>query len=462
MIIDRRSFLKYGALGASTYFLPQFSWAQSSESAHQVLHIHFSGAMDFTYGFDARRLSMTKANLLQNYLNAEPRVWTAPVGGNTTLATSLTTPLDRHARDFSIINGIYVDNVFAAHTQAENLWFTGNAFGGDTYLPFINLNTPTPKAPLDGLKNQSYMYFQTQNMGGHLPFGSQSTAQLSQKLKYNGINEKSDSHQYLKQRLQDIGKGSGKFSEGVRRMAQAQTDSVTLAEQLTKTNMTIDPKLDQDEQFLTLFNQLSQQKSIRTGLITISSVGPNNEYRFDTHDMQSAALQPESYRLVFERIARIFDIMKRTAFSATESLLDVTTVVVTTEFGRTMRQMGVAIDATGTDHNTFCTSAIIAGKGILGGKLIGASDYHSPTERLSNAHLSIDKYKLNIMARPFDFATQSIVEAKPETFNIAHYLNVGSIINTIFDITHVDKSLYRKIGNGTAAKILPSLTTLIK
>ncbi|MCC6138177.1 MAG: DUF1501 domain-containing protein [Bdellovibrionaceae bacterium] len=464
MLIDRRSFLQYSALGASTYFLPQWSWAQNAIDTHQLLHIHISGAADFTYGFDARPLEMTLEGLLQNYNNVEPDIWTAPVGGKTTLASAQTRALLPLKNDFSIINGVYVDSLFANHPQAENLWFTGSAFGGPTYLPFINGMSLQKKTPLDGLKMGPQFFINTNNMGSHLPFGSTSTTELAEKLKKEKMQSSSPAMQFLQERLRLISSGKGKFSEGAGRMGQALQDSITLSEQITKTNLAIDPHADRDIQFLNLFKEFSQQKSIRTGLIAINGMNPDEEFAlsFDTHDATSAKAQPDLFKYLYERIARILTYMKSTEFSSTESLLDVTTVIVTTEFGRTMRQNFVAIDATGTDHNALCTSVLIAGKGILGGKIVGESDFRSSRDILSGAHLKVDPKKMNIMARPFDFAKQEAVKELPEDLNANHYLNVGSVINTLFDVTGVDKSVYRKIGNGAAAKVLPSLTTLIK
>lgn len=464
MLIDRRSFLQYSALGASTYFLPQLSWADTSMDTHQLLHIHISGAADFTYGFDARPLEMTLEGLLQNYNKVEPDIWTAPVGGNTTLASLQTRALLPLKNDFSIINGVYVDSLFANHPQAENLWFTGSAFGGSSFLPFLNGMSSKQKTPLDGLKMGPQIFTSTNNMGGHLPFGSTSTSELAEKLKKEKMDKTSPALQFLQERLKVIGSGTGKFSEGVRLMNQAMDDSVTLSQQITQTNLQIDPTADRDIQFLNLFKEFSQQKSIRTGLITINSMNPEQEFllSFDTHDSESAKNQPELFKYLYERIARILTHMKNTPFSAKESLLDVTTVMVTTEFGRTMRQSFVPIDATGTDHNALCTSVLVAGKGILGGKIVGESDFRSSRDLLSEAHLKVDPKRMNIMARPFDFTKQEAVKAYPTELDANHYLNVGSVINTLFDIAGVDKSVYRKIGNGAAAKLLPSLTTLIK
>ncbi len=55
-------------------------------------------------------------------------------------------------------------------------------------------------------------------------------------------------------------------------------------------------------------------------------------------------------------------------------MFDVTTVMVASEFGRTMRGAGLPIDQTGTNHNQFSNSILIGGKGIRAGMVLGASD----------------------------------------------------------------------------------------
>jgi uncharacterized protein (DUF1501 family) len=54
-------------------------------------------------------------------------------------------------------------------------------------------------------------------------------------------------------------------------------------------------------------------------------------------------------------------------------LLDETLVVVTSEMGRTPKINGNA----GRDHWTFCYGSLLAGAGIRGGTVYGASDAHA-------------------------------------------------------------------------------------
>jgi hypothetical protein len=463
MVIDRRTFLKASALGTSSFFLPHWSWANASQEPHQLLHIHLPGGVDFTYLFDARPLEMTQANLQHNYMNEEPFVWEGPTNGRRTYATHLTKPLLPYQKDFSIINGIFMDRQFVGHDQLENVMFTGNPFGGEAYMPLLNKYTPQTPTPLDGLKKAEFMFFSASNMGGMLPFGSKSTEALVDKLQKSTTDAQSATFQFIASRMKDIGVGKGQFSLASSRMYEAYMKSVPLSEQLKKTNVSIDPNLNPDLQFLNLFNQLSQQNSIRAGYLSIDSISADgNVFGFDAHDSGTAQSQPIFYKVLVERLASIINYLKTTPFSSQKSLLDVTTVVISTEFGRTMRQEFATIDATGTDHNPYCNSILVAGKGIRGGMVIGESDFKTSSENLSGAHLQIDPKKINLVGRVFDFEKQAVVLDQPPVFDAHHYLNIGSVMNTFFDIFSLEKSYYRKLGNGAAAQVLPSLTTLLK
>src|SRR5262249_34873659 len=90
--------------------------------------------------------------------------------------------------------------------------------------------------------------------------------------------------------------------------------------------------------------------------------------------------QPQVFTSIVSRIVKVFDYLRNTPFDATRSLFDVTTVLVGSEFGRTLRQENMPIDNTGTDHNALCNSFLLAGKGIRSGLVLGASDFRSSAE----------------------------------------------------------------------------------
>ena len=124
-------------------------------------------------------------------------------------------------------------------------------------------------------------------------------------------------------------------------------------------------------------------------------------------------------------------------------MLDVTTVMVASEFGRTMRSPDAAIDDTGTNHNQFSNSILVGGKGIRGGLVIGASDLRDEVEEPSAAHLQLDPMQEKTMGLPFDFGTMAPRSDLPSGFDIKDYLTIGSVVNTIYSLFGVPKEHHR-------------------
>jgi hypothetical protein len=124
-------------------------------------------------------------------------------------------------------------------------------------------------------------------------------------------------------------------------------------------------------------------------------------------------------------------------------MFDVTTVMVVSEFGRSLRISGDRIDDTGTNHNQFANSILVGGKGIRNGMVIGASDLAHAADPASKAHLGIDPMLEKAMGRPFDFKTLRPRTDLPESFAIQDYLTVGSVVNTIYALFGVPKEHYR-------------------
>jgi hypothetical protein len=143
--------------------------------------------------------------------------------------------------------------------------------------------------------------------------------------------------------------------------------------------------------------------------------------------------------------------LETTPFDTHRSLFDVTTVMIASEFGRTLRAPERAVDDTGTNHNPHCNSILIGGKGIRPGLVIGASDFRDAGEKLSRAHLALDPALEKTMGRPFDFATMRPRDDLPDAFEITDYLTIGSVINTLYSVFKVPKSHYRTMVSGAAA-----------
>src|SRR5258705_7381138 len=138
---SRRNFLKISVGVAGTVLLPRTSVLEAGEpreDPHFFLMIVLNGGADSSYMFDARPLSMTAAGKIQNYLGEAPSPW---VGRNGThaLASPLTKPLAPFRDRFSVLNGVYMTPSFDGHLQNMNFLFTGNPFGGDSFIPHLNL-----------------------------------------------------------------------------------------------------------------------------------------------------------------------------------------------------------------------------------------------------------------------------------------------------------------------------------
>jgi uncharacterized protein (DUF1501 family) len=97
----------------------------------------------------------------------------------------------------------------------------------------------------------------------------------------------------------------------------------------------------------------------------LSKVGViSMRHQLDSHDVNTAKDQPNLYNLVADDLVDIFQYLVDTPYDSKRSLFDVTTVMVTSEFSRTMRQDKKKIDETGTDHNPLNNTVLLAGKGI--------------------------------------------------------------------------------------------------
>ena len=145
-------------------------------------------------------------------------------------------------------------------------------------------------------------------------------------------------------------------------------------------------------------------------------------------------------------------------FDAKRSMLDVTTVMVASEFGRTMRAPEMPIQATGTNHNQFANTILLGGKGIRTGLVIGATDLVDEKDTPSRAHFAMDPALEKVMGRPIDFTTLRVRPVRPDAFDIEDCLTIGSVVNTLYAAFCVPKSRYRSNGrNLPSAPVLDGL-----
>lgn len=456
---QRRSFIKMslGTLGTLCIpMMPRSLWAAAnSAEPHFYFQVYFSGGLDSTYLFDARPLALTQANVIQNYLGEDPQEWLG-TNGTKCLATRLVNPLKPYRDQFSVLNGVVMATGFDGHDQNLNFLLTGDPFGGESFVPHLNRLSSVAPTPLDALI-QGYYYANITNSGTTVPLTPDAAQRLTERLKKSEpLSSGSPLYNFILERMSMNAQGYGAFSNGAHAMQRSYSQAPAIAKMLMSLPQPAPvpspaPPVAVDVSFLKTCMQLFKQGVTRSAIFIPTT-------NFDTHDATSARGQPSTIGQAAETLAAIFKILSETSFDDHRSFLDVTTVMAASEFGRTLRQRGVAIDATGTDHNSLTNSIIIGGKGIRGGQVFGETDQRTTGETLSKAHLRFDGQSLSMMGRPFDFATGLPRVDLPETYKPEDYLGMASVANSIYSLFGVSSAHYRKLArNGANAPLVPGL-----
>jgi hypothetical protein len=254
------------------------------------------------------------------------------------------------------------------------------------------------------------------------------------------------------------GQSTGLGGQGARHFSAAAAESTALKQTLSRLDV---DGLEGGQEAHHLVTMAMRAFSAGLGQVALVNlpaqfaVSSGDAFFFDTHSAQFASLQPEGYGLAAQALARVFKLLRETPFDAGLGLsfLDVTTVVVTSEFGRTNRQLGTAIDQTGTDHNRFGNMALVGGKGIEPGLFVGSTDLDALVTSAegstsftapSLAHQRLDPSSLMAMGHVYDFAAgRPDTSARPEIYRMGDYLTVGSLANTIYRLFDVPEAAWR-------------------
>jgi hypothetical protein len=439
MIPSRRDVLKFSLGSAGTLLLPGASFLQAAEQTdepHFFLMIVLNGGADSSYMFDARPLSMTKAGKIQNYLGQEPWPWIGR-NGESTLATSLINPLVPFRDRFSILNGVYMTPSFDGHLQNMNFLFTGNAFGGDSFIPHLNMpETGREPQSLDGVMSSDPVVATINNHSGVVPLQPRSVAGLANALKHiQPLQSGGELTEFIRGRLTANAAGPGRLSAGSSLMRSGLDRAPRVHQQLAQLTAP-SWQLSPEQQTVALIAQCFRLS------ISRSAIYSPTEF-FDVHATEQAKNQPRLFASAIGKIATLFKGLVETPFDNRRSMFDVTTVMVASEFGRTMRASDAPVDDTGTNHNQFSNSILLGGKGIRPGLVIGESDLSDETDEASNAHVKLDPTLEKAMGRPFDFAKLAPRDDLPGGFDIKNYLTIGSVVNTIYSLFGVPKEHYR-------------------
>jgi hypothetical protein len=459
--LTRRELLKLGLTGAGSLAVVRPNWLLAApasiekKDAHFYLQLIVQGGWDNSYLFDARPLAMTRAGKIQNYLGEEPTPWIGANGGSC-LSTSVSASLLPFRNDLTVINGVVMTPTFIGHDQNMNQLFTGNEFGGDSFVPYLNnADTGMKPASLDAITSGS-LFAHLENSASSVPLDPQSGGKLRSLLAaLPPATPNNELTNFIRSRYLANSSSRGRFAQGTTLMLNGLEHTPNLQKILSEIRPSA-PTMSPDLQFCELLADCFRLQIARSA-VWVLSTQPQD---IDVHGANQAKQHPATLKVLTNRIASVLRFLRETAFDSQQSLFDVTTIMITSEFARSMRTPGAPIDNTGTDHNNLNNTVLIAGKGIRGGQVFGASDFQAADETLSPAHLELDRSAVKIMGRPFDFKTRAPRTDAPEKFQISDYLTIGSVVNTIYKNFGSPETRYHRLGRNQP--VAPLLQGLLK
>ena len=198
--------------------------------------------------------------------------------------------------------------------------------------------------------------------------------------------------------------------------------------------------------------------------------------RLDNHsDYGKFHLQNSKWYM--DKIAAIFNLFKTTEYSLIPgtSLFDHTTFVVTNEFSRPpgldyqLNGQMLSESSVGKGHNPNTNSVLIAGKNVVGNKVIGRSQllttYMKSAYGISNSQRL--GFGSSIVGLPFDYTSELSLNLTPEVATEAaaapdtaisyKIIKPENVVATIRSIMGIDPGLYLKIDMNT-----PFIKSLVK
>jgi hypothetical protein len=191
---------------------------------------------------------------------------------------------------------------------------------------------------------------------------------------------------------------------------------------------------------------------LKSGATSAVTLLVDGDPYLDVHDASQAQRSVEKYEQLVAELEKLFTYLNTKEGPGGRKLIDLTTVMIVSEFGRTMVKTDGefnGIDRSGTDHNPLTNSAILLGKGINPGCVIGASDMDKLSDAnelidLPAGHTRFDPEKKRMMGKPFDFERGRSVDGAGE-FRLEQQLTINSVLNTVMTLFGVDTQKHRNI-----------------
>jgi hypothetical protein len=323
--------------------------------------------------------------------------------------------LKKHEGDFSVINGVFMSQVDNGHGASLSYIGAGSSSGLAPVLP-VEMAAASQLGDFGVLTNSSL------DMGNRVATSSNLSdlAQIEGKTDITGLLEAI------------FGSGGVKtpYLDSVRKVISSRSSVQTFIKNLHSFGAPADIK---------------DMHVIAAAFMTEVAFYAQNDLfnlALDTH-----AAHPDNHKRaqgkVWAAVDELFTLFKKTPYGTNgESLFDRTTFMVVCEFSRTPALNG----ANGKDHNPLTNSVLLAGRGIQGGKVCGASRLVTAKESVTGASYHI--------AYPIDFATGAVQYSRTPS---ARMIFPEHVAQTVAQVMGVDANRFHSI-----AADIPALQALIK
>lgn len=459
--LSRRDLLQAGFAIAATGFTRGLQ-AQGSRRPHFFLQVVIPGGADNLYLFDSRPLLFTGAGKIANYAGAEPTLWEGARGGRC-FASPFASALKPYKNRLAVVNGIHMPPGFEGHEQNVNALLSANPFGGKYFGPFL----AQAGRPLDFFSLGSLSGTNISNKERSLTMRADIAPGLADKAaQVSQVGREPPWRQWVSARAKACGGAEGMVAEGCRGYRDGLLASQALAQKMAKTKVAFAA----GDSALIKSVKVAFQYFLE-GIADVGLVALDEDF-FDAHAAKDAAKSPEIFTKLCQDLASLFEALVKTPFDAARGLnmMDVTTVMISSEFARTHGQRDKAVDKTGTDHNPQSNMVILAGRGIQGDLVVGESDCDSlgadgNFANISAAHKSLDRSLLKKMGKPFNFDAGAISTELPTEYKLDHYISMASVINTVLSGFSVPDDAWltndpsRQGGDKKLARPIPKLLT---
>jgi uncharacterized protein (DUF1501 family) len=400
IILPRRQFLKQsaaaGAILLSPGLLARTAWAREPRRRHFFVLLRTYGGMDATLGLDPQDASLVSGGYdpLDLFLEYRPE---DIVRKNGLRFGPSAVPLAPFADRCVAVNGIFMNPDDAGHDPLDQYANTGSSTSKAATLSG-EVALACGLAPLGVLFNSASFFFANKEIA------VEQIGALAASLEAKDISD-------------EVRRASRMEATP---LSRAEADYVGSAQSLSqlKEHVTRFRQSGVDDELAVVAGAFLAQCS-RHAYIDMTGNSPIGGKLgvLDTHAGHEN-VHMASQMKVWTRVAEIFSFFQKTPYRD-GSLFDETTFLVTSEFSRRPFLNG----GRGKDHNPLTNSMLLAGKGIRGGRTIGASI--ARTRKQTGNGIAMH------MARAYDFSRKKVAES-PTADTFITPANIAATLFAIF------------------------------